>query len=320
MNDVIDWGDTPETTDLIEHNTSDAVQRNPDDEVATLIQYDAEGNKLVSEVNFSTPELDEETARAITDRIKTTTNVLYLLVKRAHAGKAYKALGYSSFEKYIKEEFNFSKAYAYRLLNQADVIEAIQAKAPEGTKVYVSEPVSKKIKKVLPELLEEVETATADIDDPHDAGALIEEIINEHRERQEEAEELSPEDDDYDPTSGDNSGGGTGQGNYPDDEFDDPDEVEDTDDDESISGFEEAEATRRKFEKIYSLYSGLKTLNSIGDGEEIIAFLPQERIDEISSLLENVIPWLSEFEEKFKTFISESSSDTDEEDDSETGD
>jgi hypothetical protein len=83
MTDSI-WDEDPS-----ESTTSDIVvaqERNPDDEVASLIQNDANGNEVVTEINFSSPELDEQSARAITESIKTTANMMYLLVKRAHAG------------------------------------------------------------------------------------------------------------------------------------------------------------------------------------------------------------------------------------------
>jgi len=298
---IVDWDDTPadDTGDL-----AVVSHRNPEDEIATLIQLDAEGNEVVSEINFSSPELDEDGAREITDRIRTTSNVLYLLVKRAHAGKAYKALGYNSFEAYVNSEFNFSKVYAYRLLNQANFIEAIEARVPEGTEIRVTEPISRKLKKVLPELLEELEGRVGEIEDPDEAGDIIEDIIRENREKQEANNFLNDEDAEEIGEPERQGTGGTWQGDDDDDDdvyFDDSEDFDDEDED----ALENSNDVRRKFDKIYNLYSGLKHINSVGDGEELVPFLPRERWDEFTELLNSVHPWLADFKEKFETFLAE---------------
>jgi hypothetical protein len=319
MTDSI-WDEDPS-----ESTTSDIVvaqERNPDDEVASLIQNDANGNEVVTEINFSSPELDEQSARAITESIKTTANMMYLLVKRAHAGKAYKALGYTSFKEYVETEFGFSKVYAYRLLNQASFIEAIEAKVPEGTEIHISEPVSTKLKKALPELLETIEARVATLDDDDDAGAVIEDIIREHREQSEANNFLNDENDDELVAPAPTGTGGTWQGE--DDEEDINFEEED-DFDEDV--MDNSNDVRRKFDKIYNLYSGLKNINAVGSGEELVAFLPRERWDEFKDLLNTVTPWLGEFKEQFDAFLEEQEtagtdaasddSDDDEEDDTE---
>jgi hypothetical protein len=299
---IVDWDDTPadDTGDL-----AVVSRHNPEDEIATLIQLDEEGNEVVTEINFSSPELDEDGAREITDRIRTTSNVLYLLVKRAHAGKAYKALGYTSFESYVNTEFNFSKVYAYRLLNQANFIEAIEARVPEGTEIRITEPISRKLKKVLPELLEELEGRVSDIEDPDEAGDIIEDIIRENREKQEANNFLNDEDDEeIGEPERQGTGNGTWQGDDDDDDdvyFDDSEDFDDEDED----ALENSNDVRRKFDKIYNLYSGLKHINSVGDGEELVPFLPRERWDEFTDLLNTVHPWLADFKEKFEAFLAE---------------
>jgi hypothetical protein len=299
---IVDWDDTPadDTGDL-----AVVSRHNPEDEIATLIQLDEEGNEVVTEINFSSPELDEDGAREITDRIRTTSNVLYLLVKRAHAGKAYKALGYTSFESYVNTEFNFSKVYAYRLLNQANFIEAIEARVPEGTEIRITEPISRKLKKVLPELLEELEGRVSDIEDPDEAGDIIEDIIRENREKQEANNFLNDEDDEeIGEPERQGTGNGTWQGDDDDDDdvyFDDSEDFDDEDED----ALENSNDVRRKFDKIYNLYSGLKHINSVGDGEELVPFLPRERWDEFTDLLNSVHPWLADFKEKFEAFLAE---------------
>lgn len=315
MADIVNWDDGPEEVGSDLDHFSAPVVANPDDEVATLVQLDASGAEIVTEINFSSPALDADSAREITERIKTTTNVLYMLVKRAHAGKAYTALGYDSFEKYVREEFNFSKVYAYRLINQANFIEAIEAKLPSGTQVHVSEPVSTKLKKVLPELLEEIEERIEGVEDPDDAGAVIEDIIREKREEQKARNFLNEADDEElaePPYQG--TGGGNGMpSNQWDDEGDDSDYS--NDDEEYGEDFEEevenSHDVRRKFDKIYNLYSGLKNISSVGDGDELVSFLPRERWAEFNELFKSVVPWLIEFQEQFETYVKEQEGDSD---------
>jgi hypothetical protein len=271
-----------------------------DSEHITIIQVDHNGNEISATIDLTLPPLTVEQATEITERIKTTTNVLYLLIKRAHAGKAYTALGYTTFEEYVKAEFNYSRSYAYKLLNQANVIEAIEQAAPEGTSFYVGDAAARSLKRVLPEIIEEVQERTSGYA-PTDAGAVIEDIIREHREK--ERDRLSDDDDDnedeprkYDgPYTGDYDGG------YDDD---------DDDEDDDVSGFldEDPAVQRRKFDKLYSLYAGLKGIDSVGDGSELPSFVPEERRGEFNTLIESVTDWLIEFRELWHSHEAEKDS------------
>lgn len=310
IDDIVNWDEAPEEAgNSLEHFSAPTVN-NPDDEVATLVQYDPTGSEVVTEINFSSPALDADSAREITERIKTTTNVLYMLVKRAHAGKAYLALGYDSFEKYVRAEFDFSKVYAYRLINQANFIEAIEAKLPDGAQIHVSEPVSTKLKKALPELLEEIEERVDGIEDPDEAGAVIEDIIRERRE-QEKANNFLNDEEGEELAEPPFQGTGTGNG-APANQWDEDDEDVDFDDeDEDFEDeVENSNDVRRKFDKIYNLYSGLKNISSVGEGDELVSFLPRERWSEFNELFKSVVPWLIDFQEQFETYIKEQEEET----------
>lgn len=74
--------------------------------------------------------LNADEARALTDEIKGTTERLYALLLRAQEGRAWSALGYGSWREYAMTEFQMSQSHAYRLLDQARVIEAIEAAPP----------------------------------------------------------------------------------------------------------------------------------------------------------------------------------------------
>jgi hypothetical protein len=67
------------------------------------------------------PEMTATCARDLTDRIKTAANDLEEMLWSAHKGKAWKSLGYASWQAYCATEFQFSKQHSYRLLNSAKV-------------------------------------------------------------------------------------------------------------------------------------------------------------------------------------------------------
>lgn len=266
----------------------------------TVVHLDDEGNEHTQVVDLSSPELNETEAREITNKIRTTTNVLYLLIARAHAGKAHVALGYSSFENYIKEEFNYSKSYAYKLLNQANVINAIEAVSPEGTQVYVSDATARGLKASMDDFIPELEERMAGV--PADeAGEVIEELIAEYKERQ--AERAAEEDDD------DFDGEYTGNGEYSGDySFDDEEEEVD-----AFAGQDPAEV-RRRYEAVYNLYSALTNLTQMPSNEDLIETIPVERRPQVTAYLEIAIPWLQSFQEEWLVHIESDETDEESED------
>lgn len=74
---------------------------------------------------LATVELSYEEASAITQAIRETTDAVYDLIKRAHDGKAWKALGHPNWEEYVRLEFQMSRRQSYRLLDYAAVREAL---------------------------------------------------------------------------------------------------------------------------------------------------------------------------------------------------
>lgn len=99
--------------------------------------------------------LDKEEAEKLTKDIKSTTTALYVLLKRAHDTKAWLSLGYKSWTEYIENEFDFSRARSYQLINQANVIEEINNAS--GVPLYITEREARDIKKRLPDITEQLE-------------------------------------------------------------------------------------------------------------------------------------------------------------------
>src|SRR5687768_8036370 len=73
--------------------------------------------------------LSADEARALTDRIKDAADQLWTLLLEAHEGRAWEALGYTSWRDYAKSEFGIGQSHAYRLLDQGRVIRAVAAAA-----------------------------------------------------------------------------------------------------------------------------------------------------------------------------------------------
>lgn len=103
-----------------------------DEETETLVEVDKTNNVIE---HVDSVDMDEQQAREITESIKAASVAVYVLISKAHEGKAYKALGYSSFEEYVNTEFDLSRNRAYQLLNLSNTIKAIESVTPEGTEV-----------------------------------------------------------------------------------------------------------------------------------------------------------------------------------------
>lgn len=154
-------------------------------------------------------QLSEKDARALTNNIRATSEVLYSLVAKAYSGKAWVALGYASFKEYMNYEFSMSTSKAYSLINQSSVIEALEAATPEGTKISLSQKAAKDLKKVMNELVPEIEEGTRGMG-PREATEFVEDMIKGVRQN------AGPEPEgmrgDYEDYSEGGSGGGGGFG------------------------------------------------------------------------------------------------------------
>ena len=116
--------------------------------------------------------MSKSAAEEITNAIKSYATATWVLVKRAHDGKAWKSLGYSTWADYVATEFDMSASRSYQLINQAEVIATLEDAAPDGTKLLLTEAQTRDIKKELPRITEKVKNATAN-DDPGTAASKI---------------------------------------------------------------------------------------------------------------------------------------------------
>lgn len=80
-------------------------------------------------MNAAAVPLDEHRARQLTDRIRQAADDLWALLLEAHEGRAWAALGYPTWEAYVRTEFDMGRQYSYRLLDQGRVVREISAAA-----------------------------------------------------------------------------------------------------------------------------------------------------------------------------------------------
>ncbi len=77
-----------------------------------------------------TGEMDTQAAFELTTRIRTSTLELAQLIRQARDGRAWLALGYSTFDEWTHDSFGWHRSRAYQLLNIAmldeEVREAVQ--------------------------------------------------------------------------------------------------------------------------------------------------------------------------------------------------
>ncbi|MBN7758954.1 hypothetical protein JYP46_19170 [Nitratireductor aquimarinus] len=103
-------------------------------------------------------DLTKQEAKEITDRIRDSIEKTYELVLRAYERKAWKALGYKTWEAYVQTEFDMSRRRSYQLLDQGRVIRAIEEAAGGNVNhgTQISERDAREIKSKLPEIKEEI--------------------------------------------------------------------------------------------------------------------------------------------------------------------
>lgn len=130
---------------------------------------------------FSAPPLTKDEAQHITETIRNAAEALWVLLARAHAGKAWQALGYDTWEKYVRTEFDMSRSRSYQLLDQARVITAIESAVPDGTEIKLSEAAARDLKNVLDEVVPEIADKTANVT-AEEATEIVAEIVETRRE------------------------------------------------------------------------------------------------------------------------------------------
>jgi hypothetical protein len=89
-------------------------------------------------------------ARRLTEEVKVDAAALWRKLHQLYEGKAHLALGYSSWQDYCAEEFDFGKSTAYRLLDAGRVVAALETAVPQtGEWLPSTEAVARELVPVL---------------------------------------------------------------------------------------------------------------------------------------------------------------------------
>ena len=121
-------------------------------------------------------------ARTLTERIRRAAVEACMLLLEAHERRAWSALGYGTWERYVRVEFDLSRSRSYQLLDQARVIHALQEASGMSRILDISALAAEDLKPHLLEVVEAVRLRTSELP-PDRAAAVVEQIVREQRNR-----------------------------------------------------------------------------------------------------------------------------------------
>jgi hypothetical protein len=144
----------------------------------------------VGMVGCSPAPLDEVAARALTDRIRHAVGDVCLLLWEAHQSRAWSALGYRTWQDYVRGEFHISRTRSYELLDHARVVRAVEDASGVSAIADINVLTARQLKPRLPQLIEAIRTRLRR-DGRHDPRALVLEVIREEKERAHDVSDCS---------------------------------------------------------------------------------------------------------------------------------
>jgi hypothetical protein len=150
----------------------------PYDGPAVIAESPAVAERFESPL-FESP-LDETGARELTERIKTATRQLCMLLLEAHVRRAWSALGYRTWEQYVHAEFGLSRSRSYQLLDQGRVIVIITSSANLTGTLDIHPYAAAQLKPRIGEIAEIVRERTAGRTEP-EAREIVDEVIRAQR-------------------------------------------------------------------------------------------------------------------------------------------
>lgn len=117
--------------------------------------------------------MNKAEATAITERIRKHIDAAWADITRAYEGKAWKPLGYASWEAYVRAEFDMSRRRSYQLIDQGRVIQAIADATGENVQrvAQISARDVAAVKDKLPEVKEEIASRVSNGQAPTEAVA-----------------------------------------------------------------------------------------------------------------------------------------------------
>lgn len=117
------------------------------------------------------PALDVEEARLLTQEIRRTTARLWILVTEAHDRQAHTAMGYASWDDYVRLEFQMSPSRSYQLLDTGHVMREL---AVAGADIAHMDPPPARVVARVKNRLSEIRSNVADaLEKGHDVDKVL---------------------------------------------------------------------------------------------------------------------------------------------------
>ena len=106
----------------------------------------------------STPPsaVDRAAARSLTDRIRRGIGEITLLVLEAHNRRVWRVLGYPTWERYVAQEFGFSRSRSYQLLDHARVLSGVMEAAGCTAVPNISAYAAAQVLRHLPQMVADI--------------------------------------------------------------------------------------------------------------------------------------------------------------------
>lgn len=282
----------------------DQINDLEDDEFDELeIDEDNESSDFSTELVISDDDLEYEMsegkAREITDAIRAASAATYILLAQAHAGKAFKALGYDTWADYVKNEFEISASRSYQLLDLSKAIQMIEAVTPEGTQVKLTEAQARDIKRELPKITEIIREETDGLE-AGQASEAVDRIIDDIRD-QKKADEAAIHEREKKLAEAEQDGYHKGLEAAADSmlEADAAGSMTDGADSEFVEVEVEGDglevlSPQQKVD-LYNFLNVLSGLTSLSEPDDFLKTVPAGRDEEITNQLNTATAWLNRF-------------------------
>lgn len=123
---------------------------------------------------------DTRTAQELTERIKGAADEICVLLLEAHERRAWAALGYGTWEQYVKSEFELSRRRSYELLTRARVTLELTAASGLSDLPRISTLAALQINANLPAVVRDIRRRSAGLPDWRTA-EIVDDVVREAR-------------------------------------------------------------------------------------------------------------------------------------------
>lgn len=280
----------------------DQIELLDDDEELELTEdeeQDSDFGALVISEDDLDFEMSEAKAREVTDAIRAAASATYILLAQAHAGKAYKALGYDTWADYVKNEFDISASRSYQLLDLSKAVQMIEAVTPAGTDVKLTEAQARDIKRELPKITEQIREETEGLN-PNEAAHVVDNIVEDIRDQQ-KADAKAIEEREKNLADAEQEGYQKGIEAAADAmlEADAAGSMTDNADSEfvevEVAGDGVDILSPQQKVDLYNFLNALAGFTALSEPDDFIDTIPKGKSDEINNQLNTAVAWLNRF-------------------------